>query len=96
MKDLNECLCRGPINLPDMCGILLRFRIYYIVILGDIEKSIPSNRNKGTRDVTRFLWFKDPNKPQIVEGNLCIYRFCRVPFGIICSPFLLEATLRYI
>ena len=41
------------------------------------------------------MWFKDPNKPQIVEGNLCIYRFCRVLFGISCSPFLLEATLRY-
>ena len=39
VKGLNECLCRGPINLPDMCGILLRFCIYYIVILGDIEKA---------------------------------------------------------
>ena len=69
-----------------MCGILLRFRIYYIVILGDIEKVfLQIGIKEQERDVTRFLWFKDPNKPQIVEGNLCIYRFCRVPFSIICS-----------
>ena len=47
------------------------------------------------RDVTRFLWFNNPNEPEKVEGNLTVYRFCRVPFGIVCSPFLLEATLKF-
>ena len=76
VKGLNECLYRGPINLPDMCGILLRFRIYYIVILGDIEKAfLQIGIKEQERDVARFLWFKDPNKPQIVEGNLCIIFF---------------------
>jgi len=23
------------------------------------------------------------------------YRFCRLPFGIVCSPFLLEGTFRF-
>ena len=95
-KSLNECLLRGPINLPDMCGILLRFRIHYIVLLGDIEKAyLQIGIKEQERDVTRFLWYKDPSIPQTVEKNLSIYRFCRVPFGIICSLFLLEATLRY-
>ena len=31
--------------------------------------------------------------PQFVEGNLYIYRFCHVQFGIVSSPFLLEGTL---
>ena len=82
--------------MPNMCGILLRFHIHYIVILGDNEKAyLQIGIKEQDRDVTRLLWFKDLNIPQRVEGNLCIYRFCHVLFGIICSLLLLEATLRY-
>ena len=95
-KSLNECLYRGPVNLPDMCGVLLRICTYYITILSDIEKAfLQVGIQESERDVTRFLWFKDPTRPDKVNGNLCVYRFCRVPLGIICSPFLLEATLQY-
>ena len=34
-------------------------------------------------------------KPDQIEGNLLTYRFCRVPFGLICSSFLLERTLKF-
>lgn len=96
MKSLNECLYRGPITLPNMCGVLIRFRMYFIAILADIEKAfLQIGVQENERDVTRFLWFTDPTKPERVEGNLSVYRFCRVPFGIICSPFLLEGTLKF-
>ena len=39
IKSLNECLYRGPITLPNMCGVLIRFRMYFIAILADIEKA---------------------------------------------------------
>ena len=96
MKSLNECLYRGPITLPNMCGVLIRFCMYLIAILADIEKAfLQIGIQENERDVTRFLWFTDPTKPEIVERNLSVYRFCCVPFGIICSPFLLEGTLRF-
>ena len=96
VKCLNDYLHRGPITLPDLCGVLLRLRTYHIVILADVEKAfLQIGIQKKDRDVTRFLWFHDPSRPEQVEGNLDIYRFCRIPFGIICSPFLLEGTLKF-
>ena len=96
VKSLNECLHRGPITLPNMCGILLRFRCYFVAILADIEKAfLQIGVQEQERDVTRFLWFTDPKKPGKINGNVSVYRFCRVPFGMICSPFLLESTLKF-
>ena len=96
IKNLNECLYRRPIILPNMCGVLIRFRMYFIAILAEIEKAfLQIGIQENECDVTRFLWFTDTTKPEIVEGNLSVYRFCRVPFGIICRPILLEGTLRF-
>ena len=96
MLSLNECLHRGPIALPNMCGVLIRFRLYLIAVLADIEKAfLQIGVQEQDRNVMRFLWYADPTRPEKVEGNLSTYRFCRVPFGLICSPFLLEGTLRF-
>jgi hypothetical protein len=37
------------------------------------------------REVVKFLWIKDLNKP-ITDSNLSIFRFRRVPFGVISNP----------
>ena len=91
MSSLNECLHRGPVILPDLCGLLIRFRIYPIVVLA-VEKAFLIQDAEW--DVTRFLWLRDPAKLD-TEDNLITYRFCRVPFGLICSPFLLSATIKF-
>ena len=36
---LNEALFRGPIMLPDLCGILLRWRRGNFALIADIEKA---------------------------------------------------------
>ena len=82
-KSLNECLYRGPVMLDDLCGLLMRFCLHPIAILSDIEKAfLQISIQAEERDVTHFLWLKDPLKPPVGE-NLEIFRFCRVPFGVI-------------
>ena len=95
-KSLNDCLHRGPLLLPDLCGLLLRCRLSPVVLLADIERAfLQVGLHPADRDATRFLWYKDPSDPTSLNNNLAVYRFCRVPFGVISSPFLLQATIRH-
>uniref|UniRef100_A0A914W2D1 CCHC-type domain-containing protein n=1 Tax=Plectus sambesii TaxID=2011161 RepID=A0A914W2D1_9BILA len=94
-KSLNDCLYRGPTLMPDLCGMLFRFRTYEIAIVADIEKAfLQIGLEDQDRDAVRFLWLKDITKPWSTD-NIQIYRFCRVAFGIISSPFLLAATIQH-
>ena len=95
-KSLNDCLYRGPIMLPDLCGLVMRFRLPPVAILADVEKVfLQIGIQPPARDFTRFLWYRDPSKADMLEDNVDLYRFCRVPFGLISSPFLLGATIKF-
>ena len=86
-------LCRTFCLLTLVYDILLRFRLQKIVLISDIKQAF---LNVGIReedcDYIRFLWFKDifSENPEIT-----VYRFLRVVFGLICSPFLLNATVKH-
>uniref|UniRef100_A0A7I4XXM3 Reverse transcriptase domain-containing protein n=1 Tax=Haemonchus contortus TaxID=6289 RepID=A0A7I4XXM3_HAECO len=92
---LNEVLHQGPLILPNLKGMLVRFRIGGIAMTADIEKAFLQVRlHEIDRDATRFLWIKDLSRP-LVENNIVTYRFTRVTFGLNASPFLLAATINF-
>ena len=89
---LNKCLYTGPCLLKTVCEILTRFRLYQIALSADIEKAFLMIAIwQGDRDALRFLWVDNINS---LSPQEIIYRFKRVVFGVSCSPFLLNATLK--
>ena len=90
---LNNCIHVGPPLNPLLFDIMIRFREHKVAIVGDIEKAFLNVEvNPKDRDCLRFLWVSDLNTP---EPSIDVYRFNRVVFGVNCSPFLLNAVLRY-
>ena len=79
--------------LPYLLDILLRFRTGKIAVVADMKQAfLPIEMNENDLNLVRFLWFDDIQKenPSIVE-----YHFTRLVFGLTCTPFLLNATLRH-
>ena len=91
-KSLNDCLHVGPPLQPMMYDILIRFRMYPVALLGDIEKAfLQIGVSPEDRDVMRFIWVKNVKQE---PPELQTLRFTKVIFGSGASPFLLGATIR--
>lgn len=95
-KCLNDALHRGPVILPNLVGLLLRFRIPPIVFTADIEKAfLQIALHKSDRDCTRFFWLKmlQKNRLKIIllltdlaeyHLGLSLHLFCcRLQYAII-------------
>ena len=48
--------------------------------------------DESSKDLLRFLWFKDPTE---VHPDVVQFRFCRLVFGLRPSPSILGSTIRY-
>ena len=89
---LNDCTYTVPPLTAGIADIGMRLRAHKLGLVADIEKAFLNIEvDKQQRDLMRFLWIDDIDN----EDPNIIYRFCRVIFGINCSPFLLNATLKY-
>ena len=91
-KSLNDVLDPGPCLLPLLFNILLRFRTGKIGLIADIKQAfLQIEVAPEHRDFLRFMWFDDVFKS---HPELISLRFTRVLFGLTCSPFLLNGTVK--
>ena len=75
-----------------MYDILLRFRLGTIAVTADIKQAfLQILVDKKHQNFLRFLWYDDVFDK---DPNIIVYRFTRVIFGLISSPFLLNLTLK--
>ena len=85
---LNDCLHSGPDLLPNLLTLLVSFRNNRVAFTADIKGAfLQIGVHTEDRDLLRFLW--NHNGSDITE-----YRFKRVPFGLNCGSFLLNATIK--
>ena len=96
-NSLNDCLYRGPIILPALLGMLLRFRMGYFAVCSDVAKAfLQLKLHSHQRDCTRIFWVKDPNhSPLWASENILVLRFTSVLFGSKCSPSMLNLTIDF-
>jgi hypothetical protein len=74
---------------PEIIDVLLRFRLKRVAFSADIKKAFMQiSLHPDDRDLCRFLWENE-------DQTLCTYRFTRITFGLISSPFILSATIRH-
>ena len=90
---LNESLETSPCLLPKIFDILVRFRVYKYGLTSDIKTTFLNIRIvEVERDFLKFLWISNIEED---EPEVIVKRFISVEFGLKCSPFLLEATIKY-
>ena len=84
---LNDCLLHGPALTPLIFYIFLQFRPHRVALIGDLNVEV----NPEQRNSLRFLWISDISSLNLEVITL---RFTRLVFGLVCSPFILNVTLR--
>ena len=71
--------------------IPLRFRLGRIAVVANIQQAfLQISVKECHRNYLRFLWYNNI----FDENSLKVYRFGRVLFGLTCSPFLLNSTVK--
>ena len=96
-QSFNDNTYRGPILLPELPGLLIRFRKYQIGISADVAKAfLQMMLHEDQRDCCRFYWIKDANRTPIYSpDNIVCYRFTRVLFGAKSSPSMLNLCINH-
>ncbi len=93
-QPLNKYLLSGPNIMPVIQNILRRFQITPCVLIADIKKAfLQIQIGEQDRDLLLVEWWKE-GSDGTYESKL--YRFHRLPWGLISAPFILNAVVRFL
>ncbi len=82
-NSLNKCLWPGPMLLPEMLSLLIRFRKHKIALTTDISRMfLRVGVIKQHRDLLRFVFTRRKN------GPIQHARLTSLGFGLVCGPFV--------
>ncbi|CAB0014772.1 unnamed protein product [Nesidiocoris tenuis] len=85
---LNQVLCKGPKLQAELLDILLRFRMYQIVLVTDIRQMYRNIRMSiQSQPFQKILWRSSPEEP------VRDYQLTTVTYRVSASPFLAIRTL---
>ena len=91
---LNEYLATGPNILPQILNIFSKFRTAPYFVVADIEKAFLQVGLLPPDDhLFIFRWLQKNSAGQQEQK---LYRFARMPWGINCAPFVLNAVVRFL
>ena len=89
-RSLNDELLRGPDFISNLPGALLRFRLFAVAVVADIEKMFNQVQvRQRDRSLLRFLW-RTPGSNEPLEQ----YQMDVQIFGAISSPAVVAYVLR--
>lgn len=90
-KSLNDCVMTGPTIQPTLTSLLLRWRMYPVVIKADIAKMFRQVEvAEPDVEYQRIVWRLNSTQP------IKDYRLSTVTFGMACAPYLAVRTLMQI
>ena len=88
---LNQCLETGPSLQNLIWDILVKVRFSPIILAGDLKQAFLQVKiREEDRNFLQFHWIKD-----VLTKEITVLRFTRALFGLVQSPFLLGATIKY-
>lgn len=87
----NDCLELGHPLQAMIFDILLRNRLYFLCITGDMKKAFlqTTRFDPKDRDALRLLWFENRKSRTALQ-----YGFMRVIFGSGTKPYILGARVK--
>jgi hypothetical protein len=89
-QSLNKYLLSGPNIMPLLQNILRRFQVAPALVIADIKKAF---LQMSIREEERDLLLEEQKDG---SWKSVLYRFHRLPWGLISAPFILNATVRFL